>query len=90
MDPALLLLQSSEITLGKYLISDIYFTYSGQLVSIYDEPSIGLNHKLGLEYRLLKNLLLEFEYDRLLNSQYYYNPENLHDFRIRLRHSINF
>ena len=89
-DPAMLLLQSSEITIGKYLFSDIYFTYSGQLVSIYDEPKFGLNHRFGIEYRLLQNLLLEFEYDRFLFEPTYYDPTNVQDFRIRLKHSFNF
>ena len=90
LDPALLLLQSSEITLGKYLMSGIYLTYSGQLVAIYDEPKLGLNHKFGIEYRLLRNLLLEFEYDKLQFDPQYYSREALNDFRIRLRHSFNF
>ncbi|MBN2365150.1 MAG: translocation/assembly module TamB domain-containing protein [Calditrichaeota bacterium] len=89
-DPALLLLQSSEITLGKYLLKDIYFSYSGQLVSIYDEPKFGLNHSFGLEYRLLQNLLLEFEYDKFYFDPKYYSRDALQDFRIRLKHSFNF
>ncbi len=89
-DPALLLLQSSEITLGKYLLKDFYFSYSGQLVSVYDEPKFGLNHRIGLEYRLLQNLLLEFEYDKFYFDPKYYSRDALHDFRIRLKHSFNF
>jgi hypothetical protein len=90
LDPALLLLQSSEITLGKYLLKDIYFSYSGQLVSVYDEPKFGLNHRFGVEYRLLQNLLLEFEYDKFYFDPKYYSKDALHDFRIRLKHSFNF
>jgi hypothetical protein len=92
-DPALLLLQSSQITIGKYVMNDFYFTYSGQLVSIYDEPKLGLNHRFGVEYRLLQNLLLEFEYDRFLfEPTFYYNYDQsrFQDFRIRLKHSFNF
>jgi len=89
-DPALLLLQSSEITLGKYLVKDVYFTYSGQLVSIYDESKLGLNHRLGLEYRLWQNLLLEVEYDKFHFNPQFYSKQALEDFRIRLRHSFNF
>lgn len=88
LNPALLLLQSSELTLGKYILSDVYLTYSGQLVSGVDDSKLGMNHSFGLEYRLLHNLLLEVEYDR-----YQYNPfyENLpSDFLIRFRHSFNF
>jgi len=89
-DPALMLLQSSEITLGKYLFKDIYFSYSGQLVSIYDEPKFGLNHRFGLEYRLLQNLLLEFEYDKLYMDPKFYSQDAMRDFRIRFKHSFNF
>jgi hypothetical protein len=90
IDPALMLLQSSEITLGKYVFKDIYFSYSGQLVSIYDEPKFGLNHRFGLEYRLLQNLLLEFEYDKLYMDPKFYDQDAMHDFRIRFKHSFNF
>lgn len=89
-DPALLLLQSSEITLGKYLLKDIYVSYSGQLVSVYDEAKLGLNHRLGLEYRLLRNLLLELEYDKFQFNPRFYGQEVLNDFKIRLRHSFTF
>lgn len=90
IDPALLFLQSSEITLGKYLLGGVYLTYSGQLVSIYDESKLGVNHKFGIEYRLLRNLLLEFEYDKLQFNPQYYSRDALNDFRIRLRHSFSF
>jgi hypothetical protein len=95
MNPALLLFQSAEITLGKYLARDLYFTYTGQLLSGYEEANIdnarlGLYHRLGLEYRLLRNLLLEVEYDNFQLNTYYYDKSYLNDFRIRLRHSINF
>ncbi|GAB4364473.1 MAG: hypothetical protein Kow0042_03070 [Calditrichia bacterium] len=90
IDPALLLFQSSEVTLGKYLMYGIYLSYSGQLVSVYDESKLGLNHRFGLEYRLLRNLLLEFEYDRFYFDPQYYSREALKDWRIRLRHSFNF
>ncbi|GAB4337365.1 MAG: hypothetical protein Kow0037_20030 [Calditrichia bacterium] len=89
-DPALLLLQSSEITFGKYLLQGFYLTYTGQLVSIYDESKLGLNHRFGLEYRLLRNTLLEFEYDKFQFNPQYYSRDALSDWRIRLRHSINF
>lgn len=89
-DPAMMLLQSTEITLGKYVFKDIYFSYSGQLVSVYDEPKFGLNHRFGLEYRLLQNLLLEFEYDKLYLDPKFYNQDAMQDFRIRFKHSFNF
>lgn len=89
-DPALLLLQSSEVIFGKYLMKDLYFTYSGQLVSIYDESKIGLNNRISFEYRILRNLLLDFEYDKLQFDPQFYSREALRDFRIRLRHSFNF
>ncbi len=89
-DPSLMLLQSSQITLGKYLVQNLYFTYSGQLVSVYDEAKLGLNHRLGLEYRILQNLLLEFEFDKLFFDSKYYRGNATHDFRIRLKQSFNF
>lgn len=89
-NPSLMLLQSSEITLGKYLVQNLYFTYSGQLVSVYDEAKLGLNHRLGLEYRILQNLLLEFEFDKLFFDSKYYGGYPTHDFRIRLKQSFNF
>ncbi len=90
LDPMLLLLQSSEVTLGKYLARNLYLTYSGQLVSLYDEAKIGFNHRFSIEYRLLRNLLLEIEYDRYQFNPVYYSRQALRDFRIRLRHSFNF
>ena len=89
IDPALILLQSSELSLGKYLVKDVYFTYTGQVVSGYESSKLGVNHTWGLEYRLLYNLLLEMELSKFqFNPFYSNNLEN--DFRIRLRHSFNF
>jgi len=92
--PYLNLMQSSEFTIGKYLSQDLYFTYTGQLVSVYnnDESEFNLNHSLGLEYRFLRNVLLEFEYDRE-SLGYFRLPAQKHymeDFKIRLRHSFTF
>lgn len=92
--PYLYLMSSSEVTVGKYLNENIYLTYTGQLVSVYEETETGydMNHSLGLEYRFYKNILLEFEWDRELLK--YYNYENqrqyLDDFKIRFRHSFSF
>jgi hypothetical protein len=92
--PYLFLVQSSEVTLGKYLTQDLYLTYTGQLVSLNDQSQtmIDFNHSFGVEYRFLRNVLLEFEYDRELMN--YYNMANqkqyLEDFKIRLRHSFSF
>ena len=92
--PYLNLMQSSEFTIGKYLSQDLYFTYTGQLVSVYnnEESEFNLNHSLGLEYRFLRNVLLEFEYDRE-SLGYFRLPaqkQYLEDFKIRLRHSFTF
>ncbi len=92
--PYLFLMQSSEITLGKYLTQNLFFTYTGQLVSFYDQnrPSFDINHSFGLEYRFLRNILLEIEYDRELMG--YYKIQNqkqyLEDIKIRVRHSFTF
>ncbi|MFQ5584185.1 MAG: translocation/assembly module TamB domain-containing protein, partial [Calditrichia bacterium] len=95
LNPALLLFQSSQLTLGKYLTRDLYFNYTGQLLSGYEEsnfdkPRLGFYHRFGVEYRLLRNLLLEIEYDNFQLKTYYYNRADLNDFRIRLRHSFHF
>ena len=95
VNPALLLLQSSEVTVGKYLARDLYLTYTGQLLSGYQETNIeetkmGFYHRFGLEYRLLKNLLLEIEYNNFSLRTYYYEQADLNDFRIKLRQSFHF
>ena len=90
----LYLMASSEITLGKYLSENLYLTYTGQLVSVYDKvkQSFDFNHSVGLEYRLFNNVLLELEYDR--ERLGYLGLENqsqyLEDFRVRLRQSFTF
>ncbi|APF19364.1 hypothetical protein Calab_3668 [Caldithrix abyssi DSM 13497] len=92
--PYLFLMQSSEITLGKYLTQNLFLTYTGQLVSVYDQsrPSFDINHSFGIEYRFFRNILLEIEYDRELMG--YYKIQNqkqyLEDIKIRLRHSFTF
>ncbi len=90
----LFLMQSSEITVGKYLSKDLYLTYTGQLVSVYNQttPELDMNHSIGLEYRFFRNVLLEFEYDRELMRYYRFSSQKqyLNDFKIRLRHSFTF
>ncbi|MBN2423574.1 MAG: hypothetical protein JXR46_07380 [Calditrichaceae bacterium] len=92
--PYLLLMQSSEVTVGKYLAQNLFLTYTGQLVSLQNaaEVDYGFNHSFGLEYRLLRNVLLEFEYDRELSGIYRFTDQRqyLEDFKIRLRHSFTF
>ncbi len=90
IDPVLLLLQSSELTVGKYLWRNFYVSYSGQLVIPFYQDRLGFNHRFGLEYRIKRNLLLEIQYDKYLISPYYFQPGLLQDFSIRLRHSIKF
>ncbi len=92
--PYLFLMSSSEVTLGKYLTQNLYLTYTGQLVSVYDKtkPTFDMNHSFGIEYRFLRNILLEIEYDRELMG-YYEIPDQkqyLEDVKIRLRHSFTF
>ena len=92
--PYLYLMESSEVTLGKYLSRDLYLTYTGQLVlnSVKQENEVNLNHSIGLEYRFLNNLLIELEYDREFFNYYkiYTNKLYQDDFKIRLRHSFTF
>jgi hypothetical protein len=88
--PYLPLIQSSEVTVGKYLTKDLYFSYTGQLINVVDElnnPEFNINHSFGLEYRFFRNLLLELEYDR---QKYSLLPYREQDFKIRLRHSFMF
>ena len=35
--PYLPFIQSSEVTIGKYLSQDLYFSYTGQLINVVDE-----------------------------------------------------
>ena len=92
--PYLFLMQSSELTVGKYISQDLYLTYTGQLVSLYDqaETSFDFNHSFGIEYRFLRNVLLEIEYDRELMGymQIPNQKQYLEDIKIRLRHSFAF
>ena len=87
------LIQSSEFTVGKYLTQDLYFTYTGKIVALAHEQQsdFTLNHSLGLEYRFLKNLLFEFEYDReMLQLYQMYDKSYQEDFKVRFRYSFSF
>ncbi len=90
----LMLMQSSGVTLGKYLSRNVFLTYTGQLVSIANQSDVefGFNHSFGIEYRFLKNVLVEFRYDREFFGIYSGQPQQqyLDDFKIRLRHSFSF
>jgi hypothetical protein len=88
---ALAMLQSTRLLVGKYLWSDLYLNYIGQVEVGPDEtlatttlkPRPLLRHTLGLEYRINPAMMLQFEYD--------YNPllvNNRDDSRIWLRHSF--
>jgi hypothetical protein len=91
---ALAMLQSTRLLLGKYLWSDLYLHYIGQVEVGADENSeanpetqpligLGLRHTLGLEYRINPAMLLQLEYD--------YNPllsDDKDDRKIWLRHSF--
>jgi hypothetical protein len=87
---ALAMLQSTRLLVGKYLWSDLYLNYIGQVEVGPDEtlattlkPRPLLRHTLGLEYRINPAMMLQFEYD--------YNPlliNNREDSRIWLRHSF--
>lgn len=90
------LFQNSEIIVGKYLTQDLYLTYTGRLVSIYNQnkTSFDFNHSIGIEYRFFQNMLLEFQYDRESMGIYNLSRPNyyIQDFKIRLRfqHPISF
>ena len=82
----LYLLRSSRLMVGKYLADRVFLSYTGQLESnmSYRQhgEQLGLKHRLGLEYRINSNLLLEMEYN--------YNSFLIEreDKRIFLRHSF--
>ena len=87
----LAMFNQSRLTLGKYVYSDLYLTYTGQLVGLYEESAVGLNHRFGLEYRMFKNFLFEVQYDfNRVDYQYFAIPQQYNDLRFRIKHSINF
>ncbi len=92
--PYMILLESSELTLGKYLAKNIYVTYTGQIIANANpnQNDFSFNHSFGVEYRFFNNLLLEFEYDRetLFYTPLYMEKPYLEDFKVRLRHSFSF
>jgi hypothetical protein len=92
--PYMILLESSELTLGKYLAKNIYITYTGQIIANTNpnQNDFSFNHSFGVEYRFFKTLLLEFEYDRetLFYTPLYMEKPYLEDFKVRLRHSFSF
>ncbi|MDZ7308006.1 MAG: DUF748 domain-containing protein, partial [candidate division KSB1 bacterium] len=72
------LFRSSRLTIGKYLLDNLYLSYIGQLESGAERDSLTtingqplpdleyklqLRHRLGLEYRLNPDMLLQVEYD---------------------------
>lgn len=86
---SLALLRSSRLILGKYVTDDIYLLYTGELKAGIDyqfqNKGVGLQHVLGLEYRLNSHWLFQMEYDynSLLNTQ-------KDDKKVWLRHSFPF
>ena len=80
-------MESSEVTVGKYLSRDLYLSYTGQVVlnAYNQENTLNFNHSVGLEYRFLNNLLIEFEFDREFFEYYkiYTNKLYQDDFKIR-------
>ncbi|MCG8604389.1 hypothetical protein MJD09_05235, partial [bacterium] len=85
----LALLRSSRLILGKYLTDSVYLLYTGELKAGIDyqfqNKGVGLQHILGLEYRLNSRWLFQMEYDynTLLNTQ-------RDDKKVWLRHSFPF
>ena len=83
------LLRSSRLVLGKYLTNDLYLLYSGELKAGIDyqfqDKGVGLQHIVGLEYRLNSHWLFQMEYDynTLLET-------SKDDKKLWLRHSFPF
>lgn len=86
---SLAFLRSSRLILGKYLLGDVYVLYTGEIKTgidyQYQDKGVGLQHILGLEYRLNSKWLLQAEYDynTLLET-------HRDDKRVWLRHSFLF
>ncbi len=85
MNPKYLFL-SPELSIGKYILDDLYFNYQGQIVrtiSGENQDDVGLSHLLGLEYRLKNQIYIEFQWD-----YDYYRFLNKGDARLWFRHQI--
>ncbi|OGB99833.1 hypothetical protein A2V82_15955 [candidate division KSB1 bacterium RBG_16_48_16] len=89
LDARLALLQSTKLVVGKYLSSQLFFQYTGQVETgreyLYQHKGVGLRHTLGMDYRINPQLMLELEYD--YNSLILNDKE---DKRIMLRHWFPF
>ncbi len=89
LNSRLALLRSSRLILGKYLSEDLYLLYTGELKAgigyQYQKQGVGLQHIVGLEYRLGPKWLLQMEYDynTLLET-------HKDDKKVWLRHSFPF
>ena len=77
---------SPELRIGKYLSPSLFLLYENQLVrTLVDGQNdlVGLNHAIGLQYRMPNNMLFEVQYDydifRYLNKG---------DAKIWFRHQI--
>ncbi|MDZ7372864.1 MAG: translocation/assembly module TamB [candidate division KSB1 bacterium] len=83
------LMRSTRWEMGKYLLNDVFLTYTGEIQSGFryelHQQKLGLRHTIGLEYRLSPDLILElaYDYDSLLLWQ-------KTDKKILLRHSFPF
>lgn len=88
-DPKLLL-RSAKVMLGKYIAPGVFITYSGQVGSevyyYYNTNHLGLKHSFSLEYSIMPDLFLEFEY--MYDSQLLYDRRE--DKRVWIRHTFPF
>ncbi len=85
------LLKSTRLVVGKYIVDNVFFQYTGQVESgidyRYKDINVGLHHRMGLEYQINPRLLLELEYDY---DSLIWQRENRDDKRIVLRHWFPF
>ncbi len=83
------LLRSTRWEMGKYLLNDLFLTYTGEVETGFryepHQQQLGFRHTLGLEYRISPDLILEmvYDYDSLLLWR-------KTDRKILLRHSFPF
>ena len=77
---------SPELRVGKYLSPSLYLLYESQYVRTINEEQqdvIGLNHNIGLQYRMPNNMLFEVQYD-----YDFYRYLNKGDTKLWFRHQI--
>lgn len=77
---------SPELRVGKYISPSLYVLYEGQYVRTInkgDRDVGGLNHVVGIQYRMPNSFMFEFQYDYDL-----YRFQDQSDAKVWFRHQI--